>query len=417
MAEPVDPMLAYHLNFGGGTAPQPLDFDAMRQHLLQRTTGPAVQNMHYHVNPLAAPQAYINNDALEPVAFGSLADPVSQLAFLGAPSLLRGSKAMLDAAAQPGPSMRGVLASERGNLGPPPVGPRGDPLPQSVLRNEAGELERYYHGTPSAYPDFVMSHMDPHGLYGPGVYTTNSADVAGGSVAETARGYMGYASKGYAPESADLFAAHRRTLQGQVENLTDDLQRFRQEMAQPGASPGLQANQRMRLERKQVALARAQEELSGVERDFAVESHQGPHIRPVYPDLQRPFDIAGQVDVPQLNAAVAQLPPQQAASIVEGIRAYLNQSGQRLTNSSLYEGLVHAFNGDKAQVNALLQQWGYDGITHTGGAILGGQPHKVAIAFSPDQVYPSFGVDALRQSQASPLAGYGPQASPLGGTP
>jgi hypothetical protein len=48
----------------------------------------------------------------------------------------------------------------------------------------------------------------------------------------------------------------------------------------------------------------------------------------------------------------------------------------------------------KEQTNRLLQRQGYDGITHIGGRARN-EPHRAYIAFSPDQVYPSFNVDAL----------------------
>ena len=398
MAEPVDPMLAYHLNFGGGPAPQPLDFDTARQQLLQRTTGPAVQNMHYHDNPLAAPQPYINADAIEPIAFGSLGDPVSQLAFLGAPALLRGTKAVLDAAAQPGPSMRGVFASERGNLGTPPVGPRGEPLPQSVLRNEAGELERYYHGTGRQYPDFEQAKFgsgEGSNLYGPGIYTSNTPKVAGGVGEPGDFGYAGTAGW-MSEEKAGYFAEQQRGIAQRIAQW-----QRRKDVAQRTGDTATEDYAEKMIGSNQVELQELlrQKGLVGA-----------PNVRPVYPNVTQPFDIDADIplEVAHRLLAAAGMDPTLSQAMVSG----------EATGGDVYRALT-SFLSDKNAVNRVLADAGYDGITHVamGGSGVPGVPRRVAIAFSPDQVYPSFGIDALRQHQASPLAGYGPQASPLGGTP
>jgi len=129
-------------------------------------------------------------------AVEGMADPVSQLAFLMAPGLLRGSKAALEAGATPGPRLGPRLASERGNLGPPPLGPRGEPLPESVVRDAQGQLQRLHHGTPKQYSDFVMRQADPDALYGPGIYMTAEPKVAGG-----------YATQGWGDHAKDALSS------------------------------------------------------------------------------------------------------------------------------------------------------------------------------------------------------------------
>lgn len=76
-------------------------------------------------------QAWLQEQTIEPVPFGSFADPVSQLAFLMAPGVLRGLKGTLEAAATPGPGLGGLLASERGGirLPNPQPWPQETPLP------------------------------------------------------------------------------------------------------------------------------------------------------------------------------------------------------------------------------------------------------------------------------------------------
>src|SRR5690606_22180219 len=60
----------------------------------------------------------------------------------------------------------------------------------------------------------------------------------------------------------------------------------------------------------------------------------------------------------------------------EGVYQILSQSGDRVT---------------KAEVNEVLREAGYDGITHIGGRIIGNREHRVWIAFSRDQIRSAFG--------------------------
>lgn len=459
-------------------------------------------------------QAWLQEQTIEPVPFGSFADPVSQLAFLMAPGVLRGLKGTLDAAATPGPGLRGLLAGERGNLGPPPMSqpmsedafryawrqsaqteqgiplaqmgkedaanwlgyrgepmvqiyrgmdrsrplqagdfvttseeaarqyggmvareevpasslryvrgavtgdpsrldiggapeliyapqpgtlhkqyrsfeyPRysaefqGEPLPGSVVRDAEGRLQRLYHGTPSKYADFSMEHMDPQGLYGPGVYMTESADIAGGSPAEVARGYMGYASKGYQPDTPQWVAQLRDGWRDQLQQRQAALAKLEQEAKLPGRPAARDAE---RLRRMRYDVEEAQLQLEGAERDLVQSLSEGPHIRPVYADLKRPFDMGGRELSMEDTIALSEA----ASRIQPDVNIY------HVNPELAYKEMVLKL-GSKEAANRALQEAGYDGITHMGGAVTGGPSHRVYISFSPDTVYPSFNVDALR---------------------
>src|SRR5262249_32358259 len=75
--------------------------------------------------------AWIPEQTIQPLEFGSLADPVSQAAFLLAPGLLRSVQGGLDVVGSPGPRVGGYLRGEAGNLGPVPRGQRAGPLSQA----------------------------------------------------------------------------------------------------------------------------------------------------------------------------------------------------------------------------------------------------------------------------------------------
>jgi hypothetical protein len=281
------------------------------------------------------------------------------------------------------------LQSERGNLGPPPVNAQGEVLPESVVRGPQGQLQRLYHGTPSKYADFSMEHMDPQGLYGPGVYMTESADIAGGSPAEVARGYMGYASKGYQPDTPQWVAQLRDGWRDQLHQRQAALAKLEQEARLPGRPAARDAQ---RLQRMRYDVEEAQLQLEGAERDLVQSLSEGPHIRPVYADLKRPFDMEG-----SLSKAQAQTLLEAVGYSEPSIVRFTGRYGRRgIPSKDVYQQMSYQA-GEKQGANQALQEAGYDGITHMGGAVTGGQPHRVYIAFSPEQVYPSFGVDALMQ--------------------
>jgi len=341
--------------------------------LMQAMARQPVQGVNVHAQPHKSP-AWIQEQTIEPVAFGALGDPVSQLAFLGAPGLLRGMKGLGEAITTPGPRMGGLMTGERGNLGPPPVGPRGEPLPESVVRTPEGQLQRLYHGTNRAYPDFEMS-MASRGaggdLYGKGVYMTENPGIAG------------------------------TYTKGRIDPTFEEIQRA----YQPGAivegyggrdkvlafEPGEGWNWRVQVQRvdpQGQPVYGERPRWHQTPPDIA----PSPNIRPVYADLKRPFDMEQLLGVDEAKGFVD--------TILEDIgnvksKRLIDQvaSGGQLQGKQLYNILTDVF--EKNEVNKRLQRLGYDGITHMGGAVTGGQPHRVYIAFSPEQVYPSFGVDAL----------------------
>jgi ADP-ribosyltransferase-like protein len=173
--------------FTGGLNAQDPHMEAIARYVKQQ----AINQVNYHPEAQAegrgAP-SYIGEQAIEPVPFGAMSDPVSQVAFLGAPGLLRGMKAVGEGLTTPGPTLGNFVGSkspqfrlgERGNLGPVPRGMKGEPLPESVVR-EGDKLTRLYHGTTRPYADFELSKSGTGAggdLYGPGVYLTNSPELA-----------------------------------------------------------------------------------------------------------------------------------------------------------------------------------------------------------------------------------------------
>ncbi len=65
-----------------------VDWPAVQAHLARSP----VLGVNVHAEPRGMRQAYIGEQTIEPVAFGSFADPVSQAAFLLAPGMLQGGQ-------------------------------------------------------------------------------------------------------------------------------------------------------------------------------------------------------------------------------------------------------------------------------------------------------------------------------------
>jgi ADP-Ribosyltransferase in polyvalent proteins len=364
-------------------AEQAQRLQAMQALLAQRP----VVGANIHEAPQGLRPSYIAEQAIEPVAFGAFEDPISQLAFLGAPSMVRLGKAALEAAATPGPRFGGLI-SERGNLGRPPMGPRGEALPGSVVRDEQGNLRRLFHGTPSQFPDFEMAKMSPEGLYGPGIYMTESPDIA-----------RGYALQNWPDEAKDAFRS-LETAQGM--RAYQEGQAASARSLEDATYYLQQAEQIKPLEAQAMARLNAQfERAPWMFRDPA-------NIRPTYADLKKPFDLNAPMSEQEATRLLGAAPGASTESITNMLGGYMRGrlGGARslhMTGEDLYQVLsVRGFGGDKAATNQFLQAQGYDGITHIGGGNTGNVPHQVYIAFSPEQVYPSFNVDALRQSLGGP---------------
>jgi hypothetical protein len=240
-----------------------------------------------------------------------------------------------------------------------------------VVRDEAGQLKRLYHGTPQVFPDFaVAGRADTGALYGPGIYMTDAPPVA-----------QGYATQFWGDHAQDAL----RDLVHAHESRTYYLGRAADARTREEALNHLQAAATYEPLIKQ-AEASTQRYAEAYKHLFQV-GEGGANIRPVYADLKRPFDMDRRVGY---DAYAALGSPSGYGP---------NTSGQQL-----YENLVSAL-GSKEAANRRLAELGYDGITHIGGANTGTAPHRVFIAFSEDTVYPSFNVDAPWSSQGQAVRG------------
>lgn len=283
----------------------------------------------------------------EALPLGDIGDPVSTLASLlspGALTITRGRIAELAARppllrpALPGAALPG-WRGQRGNLGQPPI--RGQHyLPESAVRDVDGQLRKLFHGTNKTYPDFDLRAMNPDSIYGPGIYLSSSPALAG----EYAISQWPQAAKQVVTGVAEDPLAYQTLAQA-----------FKQ------------APQR-----------------------FAAPAQ----IRPVYADLKHLFDIDAALAPGAITDIARQLPPQARQAFKAALGA---QGGSPSTGGQVYSILETLMQDDKAAINKMLDAVGFDGIVHRGLATASGQPTTSYIAFSPQNVYPSVAVDALRK--------------------
>lgn len=211
---------------------------------------------------------------------------------------------------------------------------------------------RVYHGTPATFEQFAAEHADPNGLYGPGFYFTENPAVA----------------SGYAKQIGMLPIRKQVPLEQMPQFLRDN-----PDAVLLGGGPAW--------------------------KEMMVFSK--PNVRPAFLDITKPFDVDATVSQETQRALMA---PIQAdiehlstfagsGPLVTALRSRLAEMVRAKTNGELYGAATQGARGgvsEKEAVNAALQQAGFDGITHIGGKVTGGTPHRVWIAFHPKQIVPAF---------------------------
>ena len=245
---------------------------------------------------------------------------------------------------------------------------------KSQVVDEQGKPKVVYHGTGSDITQFDKGLLDKYALYGPGIYMTESADVAGGQ--------KGYAFKGLKPDDAITELSVDENLP-----MSEQLKQAKEQAIKDGFTP----------EQVDESIFVPGDEGIFYMHD-AGDGALKPNAIPLYAKIERPFDI-DEIHDDWLN--LAQEMDDKAHILFgdkyEGIdfdKLARSESTQNIDGNSLYKALSRSFGGmfgydGKARANHVLQKMGYDGITHTGGLSRrygSGEPHKVWIAFEPEQI-------------------------------
>ena len=319
----------------------------------------------------------------------------------------------------------------------PPIGP----LEGTAVLTRRGTAKPMVHGTPSGYPGEMQLDYNKHPerlLFGPGHYFTSAAE----NVAE------GYAGKGGLRElklfrqlDGKATQAEKKAWKGRTELrafLTPEERaqydaidwgnsRWRQQfeditgpavkrhtVEETEGSMTLQpAFERAFINAQQDTARAKQLRVKALQQQDKIDQQPtgyAPNIRPAYLNIKKPFDIDRKVLAPDLRRMADALEtypskdpqwPESVSRLVDDLRfdaqvqdRLSTNDGNNIPGERLYNELSNLF-GSKKEVNAFLQQSGFDGITHIGGGRFTGGPHKpikhrVYIAFRDDQVVPYF---------------------------
>jgi hypothetical protein len=117
----------------------------------------------------------------------------------------------------------------------------------------------------------------------------------------------------------------------------------------------------------------------------ADEQSVRPQVRSQFLHIRVPFDIDAKLTTESRDAlveAATRADPHLGANL----EARLPWEG-RGTGDDAYDAMLDVLAGDRELANNLLYDAGFDGITHIGGKNTSGDPHRVWIAFDPEQVF------------------------------
>ena len=247
----------------------------------------------------------------------------------------------------------------------------------SKVVDEQGKPKFVYHGTGADITQFKKDLLDKGALYGPGIYTTESTDVAGGM--------KGYSFKGLKPDDAiGEFSVN--------ENLpiAEQIKAVKEQALKEGFTPE-QIDDSIFVPGDDGVFYMHYEQSW-----WGKESGTQPNAMPLYAKIENPFDIDA---IPENWSELAEKMDDVANRLFrdkyEGIdfdRLARAEGTENIDGRSLYKALSRSFESGlpgKAYANQVLQAMGYDGITHTGGLSStygSGKPHKVWIAFEPEQI-------------------------------
>jgi hypothetical protein len=252
-----------------------------------------------------------------------------------------------------------------------------------------GRVRTVFHGTPAE----IEGELDPtrssdKNLYGPGVYTTEDTDIAGGS---SDRNVTGYANK--APPDATEAEIKQYYKPGTKLSNGDVVTDFKFE---PQGRLG-------------EFVATIQDPKTG--RSVYIDTpptHEslvaagirkgGPNVHMVRLNIRNPFDIDADFDISDKSDLTQKLltsaKPVDQTSLMNNLQDLQNNADTNfiVEGEDLYSSLTESMYGDKTEVNKLLKAAGYDGITHIGGGRTGSGDHRVWIAFDKSQIKPPFNV-------------------------
>lgn len=292
---------------------------------------------------------------------------------------------------------------------------------------EDGKPLRVYHGTNKTFETFDQS-KSGEGLYGAGFYHTEEPTIASGySTAESESMFEVYADK--------TIPISRR--QGVLDNLheqtgLDSARSVDEAFLESGELTDLfgdseiigdPGNRRLFLGKGAMASGYDHTMVrKALEKNGLLPVKGDAQVRFSYLDIRNPYradgTLTGKAKDDFIDAVVARAHEMDDFPTDEFEDVALFEETLRSLEAAdnIYQTAATAIGPNK--VNEALQELGYDGITHIGGAITGNPPHRVWITFDPKQSinYPSTAktaeLSATRTDDIAELAYHSSMLSP-----
>jgi hypothetical protein len=202
---------------------------------------------------------------------------------------------------------------------------------ESKVRDAEGRPIAVYHGTqsPREIRGVDPGKFDKHALYGPGFYTTQDAEVAGGD--------GGYAANKFVAPIIDPYDIERAQ--------TEKPEEFKDKVAYFNKYAYTKWSDQLTPEQQATA-------------ELGYGRRPSPHAYKLNLDIRNPFDVDAPINLRELERSM----PWDKFDEISGELGYVDKPA----GADLYRILENKL-GDKAAVNKWLAEAGYDGITHIGG--------------------------------------------------
>lgn len=209
-----------------------------------------------------------------------------------------------------------------------------------------------YHGTPHGFDTYDAEKLDPLALYGKGIYTTADPTVA-----------SSYTEKGIRSLPEGAATPHVKMHYVDARNPFD--------MDAMHKMPPVLVRRKIKNLRSEIG-----------------------EIRGDYSSMKSDFERIGNQPGINREARVRELEDSLKHRKQEYFDAFRNRHSMQGTGDELYRAIADLEGNSGAQ--EYIRGLGHDAITHTGGSIWGGVPHKVTIAFDPSQMYAPYIAPAIR---------------------
>jgi len=264
----------------------------------------------------------------------------------------------------------------------------------SVVRDAEGKPMVMYHGGGSVFDAFDIEKDAGGNLFGPGFYFTDTPEVASGYAEGSAR--QQYTGNGQ-PWNRQATTKEMEFINGffnPMHGLSNNPE-YRVANAFIFSQSGdptkwemiknLPPTDRTKILQDRFIATLAE---TGLVENPKIATN--PNILPVYMSIQNPFDIDKTYTKDMIMKIFTTKSGNDEFARRLIARTRLDRGAEEaVTGESIWRAMEEGIMGyteGEAETNAMLQEFGFDGITHIGGRRVGNQEHRVYIAFEPTQV-------------------------------